>query len=48
VFATEDDFEAFYEEFFPDDIPDEWTAEEREKSHKGGVSSSEGQRRDSE
>jgi hypothetical protein len=28
--------EAFYEAYFPDDIPDEWSAAEREKSHGSG------------
>ena len=28
--------EAFYEEHFPDDIPDEWSKEAREKSHGNG------------
>ena len=38
VFPTEDAFEEFYGEFFPDDIPDEWSAAEREKSHSGSSS----------
>jgi hypothetical protein len=29
--------EAFYELYFPDDIPDEWSKEEQEKSHGYGV-----------
>jgi hypothetical protein len=29
--------EAFYEEYFPDDRPDEWSRKERAKSHGGGV-----------
>ena len=29
--------EAFYELYFPDDIPDEWSLEEREKSHRRRV-----------
>ena len=32
-FPTDDACEAFYSEGFPDDIPDEWSAEERAKSH---------------
>jgi hypothetical protein len=28
--------EAFYDEYFPDDIPDEWSAADRAKSHGGG------------
>ena len=30
--------EAFYEKYFPDDIPDEWSKEERAKSHGFGAS----------
>jgi len=30
--------EAFYEKYFPDDIPDEWSKEERAKSHGPGAS----------
>lgn len=29
--------EEFYDRFFPDDIPDEWSCEERAKSHGSGV-----------
>jgi len=29
--------EVFYEKYFPDDIPDEWSKQEKEKSHGGGV-----------
>jgi hypothetical protein len=29
--------ESFYDRFFPDDIPDEWSKAERAKSHGGGV-----------
>jgi hypothetical protein len=29
--------EAFYNKFFPDDIPDEWTREEKQKSHGDGL-----------
>lgn len=32
-FPTDDACESFYAEGFPDDIPDEWSAEERAKSH---------------
>jgi hypothetical protein len=28
---------AFYEQYFPDDIPDEWSKAEKEKSHGAGV-----------
>jgi hypothetical protein len=31
----DDAAEEFYAEFFADDIPDEWSAAEREKSHNG-------------
>jgi len=34
---SEDDMEAFYEHYFPDDIPDEWTKEEKRKSHGDGM-----------
>lgn len=29
--------EAFYEEYFPDDIPDEWSASDKKKSHGDGI-----------
>ncbi len=29
--------EAFYDMYFPDDIPDEWSAKDREKSHGYGL-----------
>jgi hypothetical protein len=32
-----EDMEAFYDRFFPDDIPDEWTQEEKCKSHGDGI-----------
>jgi hypothetical protein len=32
-FADDDQQESFYEKCFPDDIPDEWSVEERKKSH---------------
>ena len=32
-----DSMEAFYNEYFPDDIPDEWTMKEKQKSHGDGV-----------
>jgi hypothetical protein len=32
-----DRMEAFYDAFFPDDIPDEWTKEEKRKSHGEGI-----------
>jgi hypothetical protein len=32
-----DDMEMFYNKFFPDDIPDEWTAVEKKKSHGDGM-----------
>ena len=31
--ANELDKDAFYDQYFPDDIPDEWTKPEKEKSH---------------
>ena len=31
--------EEFYDTFFPNDIPDEWSRKDREKSHGAGVSS---------
>ena len=31
--VSDDAMEAFYDTFFPDDIPDEWTKVEKEKSH---------------
>ncbi len=37
-FADDDQQESFYEKYFPDDIPDEWSTEERAKSH--GIESS--------
>lgn len=33
VFRSDDAFEAFYAEFFAEDIPDEWSAAEKAKSH---------------
>jgi hypothetical protein len=33
VFSTEEAMESFYKTYFPDDIPDEWSKEERQKSH---------------
>jgi hypothetical protein len=35
---TDDTWEAFCEWAFPDDIPDEWSAEEKAKSHGPGIS----------
>lgn len=32
----DDALEGFYEEYFPDDIPDEWSLEEKKKSHGSG------------
>jgi hypothetical protein len=32
-FENENDQESFYEKYFPDDIPDEWSFEEQAKSH---------------
>ena len=33
VFVSDEALEEFYARFFPDDIPDEWSVEERAKSH---------------
>ena len=33
VFTSDEALEEFYGRFFPDDIPDEWSAEERAKTH---------------
>ncbi len=35
--VSDDAMEAFYEEYFPDDIPDEWSKEEKMKSHGQGL-----------
>jgi hypothetical protein len=35
--AKEESYEEFYDTWFPDDIPDEWSCADREKSHGGGV-----------
>jgi len=35
--VSDDAMEAYYEEYFPDDIPDEWTKEEKLKSHGQGL-----------
>lgn len=34
---SEDAMEDFYDKYFPDDIPDEWTKNDKEVSHGGGV-----------
>lgn len=34
--GDDDALEEFYEEYFPDDIPDEWSLEEQKKSHGSG------------
>jgi hypothetical protein len=34
---SDDDLEAFYDRYFPDDIPDEWTKAEKAKSHGDGI-----------
>jgi hypothetical protein len=34
---SEEKMEEFYEKYFPDDIPDEWTKQEKDKSHGDGV-----------
>jgi hypothetical protein len=35
--VSDDAMESFYEEYFPDDIPDEWSKEEKMKSHGQGL-----------
>jgi len=35
--STDEGREAFYDRYVPDPIPDEWSKEEKEKSHGGGV-----------
>ena len=37
VFPSDDVLEAFYERYFPDDIPDEWSAKDQQKSHGRGT-----------
>lgn len=34
---SDDDLEAFYDRYFPDDIPDEWTKSEKATSHGDGL-----------
>jgi hypothetical protein len=34
---TDDKMEEFYEKYFPDDIPDEWSKKDQQKSHGDGV-----------
>ena len=34
---SDDTMEKFYEKYFPDDIPDEWTFAEQQKSHGDGI-----------
>ena len=34
---SDDKMEEFYEKYFPDDIPDEWTKKDQQKSHGDGV-----------
>jgi hypothetical protein len=36
-FSSDDEMEEFYATTFPDDIPDEWSLEDQEKSHGPGV-----------
>jgi hypothetical protein len=38
---SEDKKEEFYHSYFPDDIPDEWTKEEKDRSHGDGILGSE-------
>ena len=35
--TSEDKKETFYKRYFPDDIPDEWTKEEKDRSHGDGI-----------
>lgn len=35
--TSDEDMEQFYKAHFPDDIPDEWTRAEKEKSHGPGI-----------
>ena len=35
--TTEEEREAFYDRFFPDDPPDEWTLAEQQRSHGNGI-----------
>lgn len=37
VFPSDDVLETFYERHFPDDIPDEWSAKDQQKSHGRGT-----------
>ena len=37
LWNSDDDREAFYQRYFPDDIPDEWTKSEKAKSHGEGI-----------
>lgn len=41
AFPDDDAIEAFYQRYFPDDIPDEWSAEDQAKSHGRGCQDSE-------
>jgi hypothetical protein len=34
---SDDKMEEFYDQYFPDDIPDEWSKEDKLKSHGDGV-----------
>jgi hypothetical protein len=36
-FPSDDVLEQFYEQYFPDDIPDEWSKQDQEKSHGRGL-----------
>jgi hypothetical protein len=42
---SDDHLESFYETYFPDDIPDEWSLQSREMSHGRGLGKSEEQAR---
>ena len=37
IWKSDDDMEIFYDKYFPDDIPDEWSKIEKQKSHGDGI-----------
>jgi hypothetical protein len=37
IWKSDDKLEEFYEKYFPDDIPDEWSKKDQQKSHGDGV-----------
>jgi len=40
LFSSDEDLEAFYDRYFPDDIPDEWSRADQERSHGRGCAES--------